>query len=216
MKVILLGSTGFIGKEVLDQCLKNPAITSLIALSRRDLPGEAANPKLTVVIIEDFKLYPDSVLEQLKGADACIWSIGTYNWDPVVELEYPEAFQEALLKVVDVKKTFTYVYLGGAFTEPDQEKTLWFYSEGRRVRGLAQTKFLEFGKQNRNVKTYVVRPAGVLPGDGNALLGYLLPTVSVRRLAAVMVDLAANGGSEQVVVNKVIVKRGRELLMKQK
>ncbi len=61
-------------------------------------------------------------------------SIGTYNWDPVVELEYPEAFQEALLKVLDVKKTFTYVYLGGAFTEPDQEKTLWFYSEGRRVR----------------------------------------------------------------------------------
>jgi nucleoside-diphosphate-sugar epimerase len=73
MKVILLGSTGFIGKEVLDWCLKNPDITSLIALSRRDLPGEAANPKLTVVIIEDFKLYPDSVLEQLKGADACVW-----------------------------------------------------------------------------------------------------------------------------------------------
>jgi len=61
-------------------------------------------------------------------------SIGTYNWDQVVELEYPEAFQEALLKVLDVKKTFTYVYLGGAFTEPDQEKTLWFYSKGRRVR----------------------------------------------------------------------------------
>jgi hypothetical protein len=61
-------------------------------------------------------------------------SIGTYNWDTVVELEYPEAFQEALLKVLDAKKTFTYVYLGGAFTEEDQEKTLWFYSKGRRVR----------------------------------------------------------------------------------
>lgn len=61
-------------------------------------------------------------------------SIGTYNWDPVVESEYPEAFQEALLKVLDPKKTFKYVYLGGAFTESDQEKTLWFYSKGRRVR----------------------------------------------------------------------------------
>jgi len=218
MKVILLGSTGFIGKEVLNQCLKNPAITSLIALSRRDLPREVANPKLTVVIIEDFKLYPDSVLEQLKGADACIWSIGTYNWDTVVELEYPQAFQEALLKVLDVKKTFTYVYLGGAFTEPDQEKTLWLYSEGRRVRGLAQTKFLEFGKQNQHVKTYVVRPAGVLAKDGNALLGCVLRTITVRtdELGAVMADLAVNGGSEQVVVNKVIVERGRELLAKQK
>jgi uncharacterized protein YbjT (DUF2867 family) len=75
MKVILLGSTGFIGKEVLDQCLKSPHISSIIALSRRDLPVEACSnhPKLTVVIIEDFKSYPDSVLELLKGADACIW-----------------------------------------------------------------------------------------------------------------------------------------------
>ena len=61
-------------------------------------------------------------------------SIGTYNWDPVVELDYPAAFQNALLKVIDGKKSFNYVYLGGAFTEPDQEKSLWFFSEGRRVR----------------------------------------------------------------------------------
>lgn len=61
-------------------------------------------------------------------------SIGTYNWDPVVEIEYPEAFQKALLTVLDVKKTFRYVYLGGAFTEADQEKNLWLFAEGRRVR----------------------------------------------------------------------------------
>jgi hypothetical protein len=66
------------------------------------------------------------------------------------------------------------------------------------------------------VKAYVVRPAGVLAGDGSALLGWLLKTVSVRMLAAVMVDLAVNGGSEQVVVNKVILERGKELLMEQK
>jgi hypothetical protein len=66
------------------------------------------------------------------------------------------------------------------------------------------------------VKTYVVRPAGVLAGDGSALLGWLLPTVSVRMLAAVMVDLAVNGWREQVVVNKVILERGRELLTEQK
>ncbi|EYE94844.1 putative nucleoside-diphosphate-sugar epimerase [Aspergillus ruber CBS 135680] len=214
MKIILLGSTGFIGKEVLNQCLETPAITSLIALSRRDLPEAATNPKLTVVIMEHFNSYPDSVLEQLKGADACIWSIGTYDWDPVVEIEYPEAFQKALLKVLDAKKTFRYIYLGGAFTEPDQEKSLWFFSEGRHVRGLAQTNFLEFGKQNQNVKTYVVRPAAVLAKNGSALLRCLLWIVSVRtdELAAVMADLAVNGGDEQVVGNEVIVDRGRKLI----
>lgn len=84
--------------------------------------------------------------------------------------------------------------------------------------GLAETKFLEFGKQNQNVETYVVKPAAVLGRDGSALLGCLLRTFSVRidELAAVMVDLAVHGGSEQVVVNRVIVERGRELLTKQK
>lgn len=74
MKVILTGSTGFIGNAVLNRALKNPAITSVVALSRRNLPEEAAeNPKLTVVIVGDFNVYPDSVLQQLRGADACIW-----------------------------------------------------------------------------------------------------------------------------------------------
>lgn len=74
MKFILTGCTGFIGGEVLLQCLQNPAITSVIALSRRQLPEAfAKDPKLNVVIIKDFNSYPDSVLEDLKGADACIW-----------------------------------------------------------------------------------------------------------------------------------------------
>lgn len=60
--------------------------------------------------------------------------MGTYNWDPVVELEYPESFQRLLVKLMAGKKTFNYVYLGGAFTETDQNKTLWFYSQGRRIR----------------------------------------------------------------------------------
>jgi hypothetical protein len=66
------------------------------------------------------------------------------------------------------------------------------------------------------VTAYVVRPGGILAGNGSALLELLLPTVSVRQLAAVMMDLAINGGSEQVVLNKVIVERGKELLLKQK
>lgn len=66
------------------------------------------------------------------------------------------------------------------------------------------------------MKTYVVRPGGVLAGNGSDLLGFLLPTVSVRVLGAAMVDLAVNGGDEQLVENKLIVERGKELLGKQK
>ena len=70
MKVILAGSTGFIGGEVLKQCLQHPTITSVVALGRRELP---AHDKLTSIVVEDFLSFPKSVHEAIKGADACIW-----------------------------------------------------------------------------------------------------------------------------------------------
>ncbi|KAJ5516093.1 hypothetical protein N7527_007653 [Penicillium freii] len=73
MKVILTGSTGFVGGEVLSQCLAHPAITSIVALSRRDLP---AHKKLKVALIEDFMTYPDSIRDDIRDAEACIWTLG--------------------------------------------------------------------------------------------------------------------------------------------
>lgn len=70
MKIILTGSSGFIGKEVLKQCLQHPSITSVVALSRRQLP---AHEKLEVALVEDFLSYSDSMSQLVEGADACIW-----------------------------------------------------------------------------------------------------------------------------------------------
>lgn len=40
--------------------------------------------------------------------------------------------------------------------------------------------------------------------------------VRIEELGAAMVDIAVNGGSEPVVNNDVIVRRGREILRNQK
>ena len=77
MKVILSGPTGFIGREILSQLLVNPAITSITALSRSALLTK--DPKLTVHLISDFLSYPDSVLQDAKDADACIWYASYQN-----------------------------------------------------------------------------------------------------------------------------------------
>lgn len=74
MKVILTGATGFVGLEVLKQCLQNPSITSVVVLARRELPATVSNnPKLTVKIITDFLSYSDDLISDLRGAEACIW-----------------------------------------------------------------------------------------------------------------------------------------------
>ena len=87
MKVILTGSTGFIGGEVLLQALAHPAITSVVALTRRELsgeelvkatggtPGGGGEKKLEVVLIKDFMNYGDEVLRKCEGAGGVIWYV---------------------------------------------------------------------------------------------------------------------------------------------
>lgn len=71
MKVILTGTTGFIGKEILHQCVKHNSITSIVILTRS--PLEINDPKVKVLIHKDFSSYPDNILKELNGAESCIW-----------------------------------------------------------------------------------------------------------------------------------------------
>jgi nucleoside-diphosphate-sugar epimerase len=73
MKLILTGTSGFIGSEVLSQALRHPSITSIVALSRKPIPN--SDPKLKIVIVDDFEHYSPSVLSDLSGAEACIWYV---------------------------------------------------------------------------------------------------------------------------------------------
>jgi nucleoside-diphosphate-sugar epimerase len=75
MKIILAGATGFVGKALVQNCNKDSRITAIVALSRRDLPPEltANNDKVKVLIHQNFLEYPDSVLDELAGAEACLW-----------------------------------------------------------------------------------------------------------------------------------------------
>jgi uncharacterized protein YbjT (DUF2867 family) len=73
MKLILTGSSGFVGRELLSQCLEHPSVTAVIALTRHELTGHEKHDKLKVVLMEDFSSYPETAREAIRGADACIW-----------------------------------------------------------------------------------------------------------------------------------------------
>lgn len=80
MKLIVAGSTGFVATEIIRQALADPAITSIVAFGRRRAPEpqnlapNADTTKLKSVVLDDFDdEYPESVKEELSGADACIW-----------------------------------------------------------------------------------------------------------------------------------------------
>ena len=80
MKLIVAGSTGFLGTEIIRQAVSNRAISSVLALARRETPAppnvkpEDAK-KLQSVIVKDFENYSEDVKQTLAGADACIWYV---------------------------------------------------------------------------------------------------------------------------------------------
>jgi uncharacterized protein YbjT (DUF2867 family) len=74
MKVVIFGSTGFVGSNVLRLCISDDAISSIIVVSRRDItPDFKESKKVVVIIHENFLEYPDSLVDQVSGATACFW-----------------------------------------------------------------------------------------------------------------------------------------------
>ena len=74
MKVIVAGATGAAGREAVKHCLADDRGTGVFILTRRALPDNISkHAKATVVIHEDFSSYPESILEQLAGAEICLW-----------------------------------------------------------------------------------------------------------------------------------------------
>lgn len=133
MKVILSGATGFIGGNVLKRLLRIPSITSIVALSRRNL--EISDPKLQVVILKDFLTYDEETLAQLRGAEACIWCLGKATSGREVHMDYTMAAANAFAeKLLDEGRSMRFVYLSGALAEKDQNKTLWLLGNARRLR----------------------------------------------------------------------------------
>jgi len=81
MKIILTGATGFVGRHLLEYSIAHPAITSIVVLSRRPLDKsqiggdreQSKEGKVKVILHQDFESYPDEILEELEGAEGCLW-----------------------------------------------------------------------------------------------------------------------------------------------
>lgn len=171
MKLILTGSNGFIGLHTLRLALANPAITSLIALSRKPLPEpytSSSHPKLRTLIIQDFASYPQSALDELDGSEACIWTIGAKSTDPEVNrkvgLEYSTTALRtfAHLKRRDPATPFRFIFTSGIVTVRDQKKSVWFFEEARKIGGLVESELIRIGQEMGETEVYAMRPAFVL------------------------------------------------------
>lgn len=78
MHLILTGATGFIGSSILDAMLRMNGLTKISILSRRpvQMMADRPDPRVNVIIHNNFESYDDELLAQLNGAVGCVWAIG--------------------------------------------------------------------------------------------------------------------------------------------
>lgn len=207
---------------MLTQALAHPSITSVVALTRHPIPATfASNPKVKNVLVEDFSTYTPSVLEQLSGADACIWCIGAKSTNPnttrKVTLDYALAGVNAFSQLPKPEsQNFRFVFTSGILAVREGKPIYLPYAkESRRLGGEAETKLEEFGKGHEGLDVYIMRPSGVTAKDRsllNSLSATFAPMIRVNELAAAMIDVAVNGGGSKTWDNRDLVSRGREVL----
>jgi dTDP-4-dehydrorhamnose reductase len=78
MKLIIVGGTGLVATELIRQGLRSPEVSSLVALSRREVQPEVDKSnirKFKSVVVHDYAQYSDATKAALAGADACIWYV---------------------------------------------------------------------------------------------------------------------------------------------
>ncbi|GAB7362079.1 hypothetical protein MBLNU230_g2113t1 [Neophaeotheca triangularis] len=173
MKIILVGATGFIGSEILEQLIANPYISDIFCLLRHTLaPHFRKSPKVHMVLHDNLEEYPIHIIQKLKngGAEGCIWAAGgqvhkfkTLEEARQVNINYPlqaaEAFSKELATELDpnpapntTKFPFRFVFISETRAEQDSNKALWFYADSRKIKGAAEKGLFDIANQSKEVE----------------------------------------------------------------
>jgi uncharacterized protein YbjT (DUF2867 family) len=157
VRILLFGATGMIGQGVLKECLTDPRVNAVLSIGRNPL-GET-HPKLKEIVHGDLTNYA-AIEEQLRGADACFFCLGTTSAGKS-EAEYTKITYDVTVAIattlakLNPTSTFIYVSAEGADSS-ETSKIMW-----ARVRGRTENAVLKLP-----FKGYVFRPGFVQPLDG--------------------------------------------------
>ncbi|KFZ09904.1 hypothetical protein V501_05438 [Pseudogymnoascus sp. VKM F-4519 (FW-2642)] len=235
MKLVVAGSTGFVGTEIVRQALSHPAITSVVGLARRSTPTpHNAGPgmdarKLKSVICEDFMDYTDDVKQELAGADACIWLISVtitrarsvpQEKAREICLDYTMTGLDSISQL-STSKPFRFIYTSGAKSKRDTSKAPWLMSDYLLLRGEVETRVLSYAKESGgNVEACVVKP-GLVDGETGSIVRAMqtvgcyminMPRVEVCDLAAALLQQVVEGFDSDTLLNEDLVRIGQKAL----
>jgi uncharacterized protein YbjT (DUF2867 family) len=142
VKVIITGATGMVGEGVMLECLANPAVERVLAVSRR--ASGHSHPRLEECLVQDFRDL-GSVEPRLSGYDACFYCAGVSSLG-MSEAEYtassydtPLAFASTLARL---NPNMVLVHISGASTDSsEQGSVMWARVKGKAENALSRLPF---------------------------------------------------------------------------
>jgi len=160
IKVIITGASGMVGKSVLNECLINSNVDSVLAINRTSL--NINNPKYKELIIDDFmNLF--SFKDHFEGYDACFHCMGVSS-SYVSNDEYEKlTYQVTILlakTLSEINPGIIFCYVSGVGTDKNENsKMFWANVKGKTENDLQKIEGLN---------AYMIR------------LGMLFPTKGIR------------------------------------
>lgn len=166
MRIILTGVTGMVGEGVLLECLEDPAVEHVLAVSRK--PTKHTHPKLEQLLLPDFK-DTGAVEATLTGYDGCFYCAGVSSVGmkeaayTAITYDTPIAFATTLARL-NPGMVFTYV-TGASTDSSEQGKVMWARVKGRAENALMRLPF----KAAYNFRPGLMTPK---PGQQHLKTGY--------------------------------------------
>ena len=182
LNVIITGSTGMVGKSVLQECLLNSNVESVLIINRK--PIGLKHEKLKEIIADNFyKL--SGIKEEFKGYNACFYCLGVSS-SVVSKEEYKKITYDMTMhfaKIIsEINDDLTFCYVSGVGTNSEENSKMeWANVKGKVENDLSAVK---------NMKTYLIRLGMLFPAKGiksrtksfNVMYTLLRPLLYVYKL----------------------------------
>lgn len=216
MKVVLFGATGMVGGGVLLECLDDPRVQSVVAISRTT--AGRSHDKLREILHSDFFNY-QALHSEFARADACFFCLGVtsigLDEDEYSHLTY-DLTTTAARSMVAANVNMTFCYVSGVGTDSTERgRTMW-----ARVKGRTENAILGMGFR----AAYMFRPGFIQPVRGvrsktawyqaaytllapiSPLLMRLAPNhiTTTARLGRAMIQVASTGYDKNILYTRDI------------
>ncbi|KAH7171333.1 hypothetical protein EDB81DRAFT_196093 [Dactylonectria macrodidyma] len=179
MHVILTGATGLVGSAALEAMIKTNDITKISILSRRpvQMAEDAKDPRISVILQNDFNKYDPEVLSQLQGAQGCVWALGIsqtkVDADAYVKITKDYAVEAArAFAGLSASETepfrFVYVSGNGATHTPGRFSPIF-----ARVKGETEKELADIAAASPSLRVYSPRPAFIDAAHHKSIQPYI-------------------------------------------